>query len=95
MNKEKVLDRLRVLRAFVKQSESDMKLAKISYRRYQQDLAEVWRLLDEIEEDVKSVRGKTIFDKWFGNPMEAIEDNFDADVHKAIEECYEHSTNNL
>ena len=95
MNKEKMLNKLEMLREFVKQSESDMKLAKISYRKYQEDLKQISQTLDEMEEEIKMVKGKTIFDKWFGNPLESIENNFNDEVHKAIEDIYERSEDNL
>lgn len=87
MNKEKILNRLEMLRELVVQSESDMRLAIISYRKYQDDLSYIMAELDKIEDDIKTLKGRSIFDVWFGDPMRQIDEDFNSRVHKAIEDC--------
>ena len=87
MTRQGLVNRLEVLKELVEQSESDMRLAIISYRKYQEDLAMVDKELDALEEEIKALKGRSIFDRWFGDPIGTIDDMFDAQVHDAIEEC--------
>lgn len=89
MNKKKILNKLEMLKEFVERSESDMRLAIISYRKYQEDLAMVDEELDALEEEIKALKGRSIFDRLFGDPIGTIDDMFDAQVHDAIEACDE------
>ena len=87
MTRQGLVNLLEVLKELVEQSESDMRLAIISYRKYQEDLTYIMAELDDIENDIKALKGRSIFDIWFGCPLESIEDKFDSEVHKAIEDC--------
>jgi len=89
MTRQGLVNRLEVLKELVEQSESDMRLAIISYRKYQEDLAMVDKELDALEEEIKTLKGRSIFDRWFGDPIGTIDDMFDVQVHDAIEACDE------
>ena len=95
MEKTKILERLKRLEALVEDSESKMRLAVISYKQYQEDLKMVMEELDALEEEIKHIKTRSIFDLWFGNPLKSIEDNFNDQVHSAIEDVYEDSKDNI
>lgn len=95
MDKKKIGEKLDMLRKFVIQSESYMRLGKIPFRKYQEDRAWVNAMLDEIEEEINPSKGRSLFDRWFGNPLKSIDNNFNDEVHKAIEDIYADGENNL
>jgi hypothetical protein len=89
MTRQGLINRLEVLKELVEQSESDMKLAIVSYRKYQEDLSYIMGELDKIEDEIKALKNRSIFDLWFGDPMRQIDEDFNSRVHKAIEDCNE------
>lgn len=91
MEKKTIIARLNKLKALVENSESSMKLAIISYRQYQEDLALVMTELDELEKEIKAMKSRSIFNLWFGDPVKQLDDMlFNEQVHDAIEDADGH-----
>lgn len=86
-DKDRILQRLEMIRQFVQNSESAKKLAVISFRKHQEDLQKAMNELDELEQEIKRMKNKSIFNMMFGDPIKQIDDGFNSKVHKAIEEC--------
>ena len=86
MEKQMILDRLDALKKLVENSESNMRTAVISYRQYQKDLQAVMDELNLLEDEISQLKGRSIFNLWFGDPLKAIDNHFDQQVHNAIEE---------
>ena len=87
MEKQQILDRLETIRNLVNNSESAMRLAVISYRKHQEDLQKAMEELDILEEEIKTIKGRSLFSMMFGDPIKQLDDMFDKKVHEAIEDC--------
>ena len=90
MEKQQILDRLETIRNLVNNSDSAMKLAVISYKKHQEDLQKAMAELDILEEEIKTLKGRSLFTMMFGDPLKQIDDLYNKKVHEAIEDC-EHS----
>lgn len=86
MDKQKLIERLEMLKRLTEDAESNMRLAVISYKKYQDTLVEIMKELDEIEKMVKDAKSRSFFDLFFGNPIKVAENNFNREVHQAINE---------
>lgn len=89
--KADILERLSIIRRLVDDSEHCLRTAKISYKQYRRDLEWACEELDKLEEEIKSVKGRSILDLWFNDPLGAIENNFDTEVHEVIEDIWNSS----
>ncbi len=85
MEKQQILDRLETIKMLVNNSESAMRLAVISYRKHQEDLQKAMEELDILEEEIKTLKGRSLFSMMFGDPLKDLD--FNKKVHEAIEEC--------
>lgn len=85
MEKQQILDRLEAIKTLVNNSDSAMKLAVISYKKHQEDLQMAMAELDILEEEIKTLKGRSLFAMMFGDPLKDLD--FDRKVHEAIEEC--------
>lgn len=90
MEKQQILDRLEVIKQLVNNSESAMKLAVISYKKHQEDLQQAMAELDILEEEIKTLKGRSLFTMMFGDPLKDLD--FNKKVHEAIEECESEKT---
>lgn len=86
--KADILERLSMIRRFIEDSEHCLRTAKISYMQYRRDLEWASDELTRLEEDIKAVRGRSILDEWFGSPLETVNENFNKEVHDAIDDVY-------
>ena len=84
--KTKMIEKLEAVRSLVEDSEKNMRTAVISYRKYQEDLRMASEKLDELQEEIDRVKARSIFDVWFGCPIEGLDKLFNSKVHDAIEE---------
>ena len=84
MEKQQILDRLEVIRELVNNSESAMRLATISYKKHQEDLQKAMEELDILEEEIKTLKGRSLFSMMFGDPLKDLD--FNKKVHEAIDE---------
>ena len=87
MEKQQILDRLETIRNLVNNSESAMRLAVISYRKHQEDLQKAMEELDILEEEIKTLKCRSLFSMMFGDPIKQLDEMFNKQVHEAIEEC--------
>lgn len=84
-DKDRILQRLEMIRQFVQNSESAKTLAVISYKKHQEDLHKAMEELDELEAEIKQMKSRSFFDLMFGDPLKNLD--FNKKVHEAIEEC--------
>ncbi len=87
MEKQQILDRLETIRNLVNNSDSAMRLAVISYRKHQEDLQKAMEELDILEEEIKTIKGRSLFSMMFGDPIKQLDEMFNKQVHEAIEDC--------
>ena len=93
MEKQQILDRLETIRNLVNNSDSAMKLAVISYKKHQEDLQKAMEELDILEEEIKTLKGRSLFSMMFGDPIKQLDDMFNKKVHEAIEDCESNPSN--
>lgn len=86
-DKDRILQRLEMIRQFVQNSESAKTLAVISYKKHQEDLHKAMEELDELEAEIKQMKSRSFFDLMFGDPIKQLDEMFNKQVHEAIEEC--------